>query len=67
MELEANLKFSLLTEEDANEIFTTPVMKALNIIQNNPSSWNLLIKNCINYDSGWTYEIIEKYNPSGLV
>lgn len=55
-------KTNLLTEDDANEEFMTPLMKALNIIQNNPSSWNLLIKNAMNYDSSWSYEILEKYN-----
>jgi len=55
-------KKSLLTEDDANELFLTPVMKALNIYQNNPSSWNLLIKNCLNKDCGWEFKTLEKYN-----
>lgn len=55
-------KTSLLCERDSNEIFLAPVMKALNLYQNNPSSWNLLIKNCMNYDSGWKFKILEKYN-----
>lgn len=55
-------KTSLLSEEDANEIFLTPVLKALNLYQNNPSSWNLLIKNCMSYDSKWDFEKLEKYN-----
>lgn len=55
-------KTSLLSEEDANEIFLIPVMKALNLYQNNPSSWNLLIKNCMSYDSKWDFEKLEKYN-----
>ena len=25
-------------------------------------SWNLLIKNAMNYDARWSFEIIEKYN-----
>ena len=50
-----------MTEEDNNEIFMTPVIKALNLYQNNPSSWNLLIKNCMNYDSSWNFKILEKY------
>ena len=53
---------TLLCEEDSNEIFLTPVLKAMNIYQNNPSSWNLLVKNCMNYDSGWKFKILEKYN-----
>ena len=55
-------KTSLLVEEDSNEIFLAPVMKALNIYQNNPSSWNLLIKNCLNSSSSWSFKILEKYN-----
>ena len=55
-------KIGLLTEEDTNELFLTPVMKALNLYQNNPNSWNLLIKNCLNHDSSWSFKILEKYN-----
>ena len=55
-------KTGLLTEEDTNELFLTPVMKALNLYQNNPNSWNLLIKNCMNHDSNWNFKILEKYN-----
>ena len=55
-------KTGLLTEEDSNELFLTPVMKALNLYQNNPNSWNLLIKNCINKDNNWNFKILEKYN-----
>ena len=55
-------KTSLLTNEDPNDLFITPVMKALNIYQNNPSSWNLLVKNCLNKPCGWSFEILEKYN-----
>ena len=55
-------KIGLLTEEDANEIFLAPVLKALNIYQNNPNSWNLLIKNCLNKDSNWNFNTLEKYN-----
>jgi len=55
-------KNSLLTEDDNPDIFLTPLMKALNLYQNNPSSWNLLIKNCMKHDSGWSFKILEKYN-----
>lgn len=55
-------KVSLLTEEDTNELFFTPMMKALNLYQNNPNSWNLLIKNCLTHESGWNFKILEKYN-----
>lgn len=55
-------KTGLLTEEDSNELFLIPVMKALNLYQNNPNSWNLLIKNCISKNNDWTFKILEKYN-----
>lgn len=55
-------KTGLLTEEDTNELYLTPVLKALNIYQNNPNSWNLLIKNCMNRDSSWSLKILERYN-----
>lgn len=55
-------KKSLLSEEDSNELFLVPVIKALNLYQNNPSSWNLLVKNCMNKSSGWEFSILEKYN-----
>ena len=49
-------------EDDNNEIFISSVLKALNIYQNNPSSWNLLIRNCMNRDSSWSFKILEKYD-----
>ena len=55
-------KKALLTEEDNNELFLTPVLKALNIYQQNPSSWNLLVKNCLLKNCSWSFEILEKYN-----
>ena len=55
-------KASLLTEEDANELYLTPVMKALGIYQNNPASWNLLVKNCLKQNTSWSFKILEKYN-----
>ena len=55
-------KTDLLVEDDSNEIFLSPVLKAINLYQNNPASWNLLIKNCLNHPSGWNFKILEKYN-----
>ena len=55
-------KTGLLVEEDTNELYLTPVLKALNIYQNNPSSWNLLIKNCLKKPCDWNFKILEKYN-----
>ena len=55
-------KTTLLTEEDGNALFLATIMKALNLYQNNPNSWNLLIKNCLNYNSNWNFKILEKYH-----
>ena len=55
-------KNSLLTEDDNPDIFLSPLMKALNLYQNNPSSWRLLIKNCMKHDSRWNFKILERYN-----
>lgn len=55
-------KKSLLTQEDNNELFLTPVMKALTIYQHNPSSWNLLVKNCLLKDCSWSFDMLAKYN-----
>lgn len=55
-------KTGLLIEEDNNELFLSPLLKAINLYQNNPNSWNLLIKNCLNYDSKWNFKVLEKYN-----
>ena len=55
-------KTALMGEEDANELYYETVSKALNLYSKNPASWNLLIKNSMNYNSGWRFDIIEKYN-----
>lgn len=55
-------KQSLLADEDSNALFLAPLLKALNLYQSNSNSWNLLIKNCLKYDSSWSFEILEKYN-----
>lgn len=55
-------KTGLIVNEDVNEIYLTPVLKALNIYQNNPASWNLLIKNCLNANCNWTFKTLEKYH-----
>lgn len=55
-------KTSLLTKANANEIYLETLSKALNLFINTNSSWNLLIKNAMNYDSAWNFEVIEKYN-----
>lgn len=51
-----------LLNENANDIFFSAVIKALNLYQNNPNSWNILIKNSLNNNSNWNFKILEKYN-----
>ena len=55
-------KHSLLANENVYDTYFNLVIKALNLYTNNPASWNLITKNAINYNSDWTFEIIEKYN-----
>lgn len=55
-------KTSINTEEDISESFNAVVTKALNLYTNNPASWKLLIKNAMNYNAGWTFDKIEKFN-----
>lgn len=55
-------KKSLLNDADAEEDYLAILNKALNLYTNNPASWNLLIKNAMNYDAYWNFETIEKYN-----
>ena len=44
------------------EEYYKTVLKALNLYNQNPSGWNLIIKNCMNYNFGWDFNNIEKYN-----
>lgn len=55
-------KKSLLNDDNVEENYLAILNKALNLYTNNPASWNLLIKNAMNYDAYWSFEIIEKYN-----
>ena len=49
-------------EEDNFNDFYSTTQKALKVYEENEGSWNLLIKNAMEYDSGWTFKIIERYN-----
>lgn len=44
-----------------NDFYLT-TQKAINMYNQNEGSWNLLVKNAINYDSSWNFKIIERYN-----
>lgn len=47
--------------DEFNNFYTTTI-KAINLYNQNQGSWNLLIKNAMNYDSSWSFKIIERYN-----
>ena len=53
---------SLLKETSNSMVYYDTLMKALNIFNNNPSSWNIIVKNCMNTDCNWNFEKLEKYN-----
>ena len=55
-------KTNFIKEDVANDLFFNTVIKSLQMYYNNPNSWNLLIKNCLNQDSSWDFETLEKYN-----
>ena len=38
------------------------LIKAINFYFNNASSWNLIMKNAMSYDSGWNFERIAAFN-----
>ena len=48
-------------EDHFNEFFIT-TKKALDFYYQNQGSWNLIIKNAMNYNDSWTFQIIERYN-----
>ena len=53
---------SLIMTDDNPEEFLSPLIKAINFYNNNPSGWNLVMKNCMEHQSGWDFKALEKYN-----
>lgn len=47
---------------DSFSDFYLTTQKAINMFNQNEGSWNLLVKNAMNYDSSWNFKIIERYN-----
>ena len=47
-------------------VYYDTLMKALNIYNNNPSSWNIIVKNCMNTGYNWDFEKLEKYKELSL-
>ena len=52
---------SLLAENDKSDIYYNILLKALEIYKHNHSSWNVIVKNCINTNFGWDFKKLEKY------
>ena len=42
--------------------FEVAFLKALDFYTKSTSSWNVIIKNAINFDYSWNFELIEQYN-----
>jgi len=55
-------KSSNMFNENAFEKFFQTVSKALKLYTQNPASWNLIIKNALNYNPDWTFDKVEKFN-----
>ncbi len=53
---------SMLNHKKAYETFYNTTLKALDFYTKNSKSWNVLVKNALNYDSSWNFKVIEKYN-----
>ena len=53
---------NIRTKEEFEQDFLKTTLKAINFYSQNPSSFNVLIKNCLEYDTSWNFKIIEKYN-----
>lgn len=53
---------SLLTENDKSDVYYNILYKALEIYKNNPASWSIIAKNCVETDSAWSFKKLEKYD-----
>jgi hypothetical protein len=53
-----------LPYDSTNEIenYEELIIKVLNFYFNNSSSWNIIVKNAMNYDSSWNFEKIQAFN-----
>lgn len=48
--------------DDEIKEYETGFIRALEFYTNNNASWNVLMNNAMNYNSGWDFESIEEYN-----
>ena len=51
-----------ITEDNFEKYYESVLLKAIQFNMQNPSGWNILIKNAMNFDSSWNFKLIEKYN-----
>jgi glycogen synthase len=45
-----------------SDLYTNTLLKALSFHLLNPSGWNRLVNNALEFDNSWNFELIEKYN-----
>ena len=50
-----------LNSENADDIYLKTLSKGLNFYSQN-TSWNIIVKNCLTYNTKWNFQTIEKYN-----
>ena len=55
-------KQSLLYEDENTNVYVNCLEKALNIYNNNPSSWNIIIKNGFSVNDNDNFSKYEQYN-----
>lgn len=52
---------SLLNEEENTNVYIDTLTKALELYNNNPASWNIIVKNCLKTNTGWDFDKLEKF------
>lgn len=53
---------SLLKEDENTNVYINCLEKALELYNRNSAGWNIITKNCITADTGWSFEKLERYN-----
>lgn len=54
--------FKTKKTENSDTEYESLLKKALDFYNANNSSWNLIVKNALNYDSSWDFKSLEEYN-----
>lgn len=55
-------KSNVLKEDESSNIYIDTLTKALELYNQNPSSWNIIIKNCFTTLTDWNFQKLERYN-----